>query len=298
MMAIVSGRIADVLWLGDPACHDPSVVGGKAAQLSRLAAWQSVPPGFCLTVAAFQRGAAALASVTEDLRVALESAYATLSNKAGARDLQVAVRSSAVDEDGLATSFAGQHQTFLNVTGFQGVTRAVEQCWASFSTEQVLDYRRRHGLALDSIGIAVLVQQLVTADVSVVLFSANPVTGNRDEVVITANWGLGESLVGGTTTPDAWTVARDTRQVIEQRIGAKERMTVPVPGGTREVDVPRLLRGQRSLSDAQIMDLVELGLTLEEQMGWPVDIECAYAGGQLYLLQCRPITTLAGASPV
>lgn len=236
--------------------------------------------------------------MTDDVRKALNNAYTRLSNAAGKTHLNVAVRSSAVDEDGLSSSFAGQHLTYLNVAGFPEVTRAVEQCWASFDTEQVLDYRRRHGLTVDSIGIAVLVQQLVTADVSVVLFSANPVTGNRDEVLITSSWGLGESLVGGTTTPDTWTIARETRQVLDQRIGEKERMTVPAADGTREVDVPRLLRGQLSLDTGQLMELMDLGLSLEEQMGWPVDIECAYAGGQLYLLQCRPITTLARASPV
>jgi phosphoenolpyruvate synthase/pyruvate phosphate dikinase len=129
-----------------------------------------------------------------------------------------------------------------------------------------------------------------------VIFSANPISGNRNEVVVTTSWGLGESVVSGTVTPDTWTVRKADLAVKEERIGAKERMTVAVTGGTREVTVPRLLRERTSLSRAQVTELAELVVELEEKVGQPVDIETAFAGDLLYLLQCRPITTLDESS--
>jgi phosphoenolpyruvate synthase/pyruvate phosphate dikinase len=156
----------------------------------------------------------------------------------------------------------------------------------------VLAYRSLHGLAIEGIGIAVLVQQLVMADVSAVLFSANPINGRRDEMVLTASWGLGESVVGGTVSPDTWIIDAASNDVIITSIGSKQRMTVAIPGGTREVEVPRMLREQLSLTEAQVREVARLGARLEAAQGWPVDIEVAFAGGELYLLQCRPITTL------
>ncbi|HLE28635.1 MAG TPA: PEP/pyruvate-binding domain-containing protein, partial [Anaerolineales bacterium] len=127
---------------------------------------------------------------------------------------------------------------------------------------------------------------------SAVVFSANPVTGNRDEVMINASWGLGESIVGGTVTPDTFIVRKSDLAVINRVIADKQHMTVSAPGGTREVDVPRFLRNAASLTDEQVVEMAKLALTLEVTMEHPVDVEGAYAGGELYLLQCRPITTL------
>jgi pyruvate,water dikinase len=140
--------------------------------------------------------------------------------------------------------------------------------------------------------LAVLVQQLVASDVSAVIFSANPITGNREEVMINASWGLGESIVGGTVTPDTFIVRKSDLAVFERVITEKQRMTVSASGGTHEVEVPRFLRKEASLNDAQIIEMASLAMTLEATMAHPVDVECAYAGGELYLLQCRPITTL------
>jgi pyruvate,water dikinase len=138
----------------------------------------------------------------------------------------------------------------------------------------------------------VLVQQLIPADVSAVVFSANPVTGNRAEVIINASWGLGESIVGGTVTPDTFVVRKSDLAITHRIIVDKQRMTVSVPGGTREVEVPGFLRKQSVLADEQIMEMARLAITLESTMEYAVDVECACAGGELYLLQCRPITTL------
>jgi phosphoenolpyruvate synthase/pyruvate phosphate dikinase len=162
----------------------------------------------------------------------------------------------------------------------------------SARSERALQYRRQQGLSLERLHLAVLVQQLVASDVSAVVFSANPITGNRDEIVINASWGLGESIGGGTVTPDTFVVRKADLAITGRVIVDKQRMTVAVSGGTNEVDVPRFLSDQASLNDEQVIEVAQLALTLDATMSHPVDIECAYAGGKLYLLQCRPITTL------
>jgi phosphoenolpyruvate synthase/pyruvate phosphate dikinase len=282
----------DVVWLGDPDAHDPARVGGKAASLSRLAAEHCVPPGFALTSSALGLAAPDLArgSVPEPLRARIGEAYSALG---GGR---VAVRSSAIDEDGDAHSFAGQHETFLNVEGLDAIGEAVVLCFASAFTSRAIDYRLHVGLPVDHIGLAILVQAQVPADSAAVVFSANPVNGRLDEIVINASYGLGESIVGGTTTPDTFVVRKADLEIISCAIGEKHLMTVPVPGGTRELETPALLRARPSLSDEQVGELAELARRLEHGTGAPVDIECAIHDDTVYLLQCRPITTLRAAS--
>ncbi|HMM43042.1 MAG TPA: PEP/pyruvate-binding domain-containing protein [Thermomicrobiales bacterium] len=282
---------AEILWLDDPRASDSDRVGAKTAHLSRLAQLHRIPPGFCLTVAAYRMRDAG-DRVGPELRGLIEDSYDELAERTGTASPAVAVRSSAIDEDGPIASFAGQHQTLLNVRGVDDICAAVERCWASARTEQVLAYRRRHDLPVDQIRIAVLVQQLVPADTSAVMFTANPVNGARDELVLTASWGLGESIAGGTVTPDSWTIIKPSCAIARAEIAAKSRMTVPAPGGVREIDVPRLLRQQPSLDARQVSEAAHLGVLLEQQLGWPVDVECAFAAGLLYLLQCRPITAI------
>jgi len=287
-----------ILWLGDLGSMDRALVGGKVANLSRLAAAYDVPPGYCLPTTALA-AREPMGNPTNDARrlpasvkERMANAYDRLADRCGAAP-SVAVRSSAVDEDGGSASFAGQHDTFLNISGADAIIAAVERCWESAYTDRALEYRRRQGLSTEQIGLAVLVQRLVPADVSAVVFSANPITGDRGEVVINASWGLGESIVGGTVTPDTVVVGKADRAVHARTIAEKRRMTVAVPGGTREVDVPRLLRSAPALNDRQIAAMADLATSLEATMGWPVDVECAFHGDRLYLLQCRPITTLA-----
>ena len=277
----------NLLWLGDPKSFDAALVGGKAANLSRLARMhQRVPDGFCIPVTVMDE------AHPRDLRDEIAQAIADLMACHSLPELVVAVRSSAVDEDGAAASFAGQHETFLNIVGVNSIMQAVTRCWESARSERALDYRRKQGLSGECVQLAVLVQQLVASDVSAVVFSANPVTGSRDEIVINASWGLGESIVGGTVTPDTFVVRKSDLAVMERVIADKQRMTVSAPRGTREVDVPRLLRKEVCLNDEQVVELAKLARTLEGTMEHPVDVEGAYAGGELYLLQCRPITTL------
>ncbi len=277
----------NLLWLGDPKSFDAALVGGKAANLSRLARmYHRVPDGFCIPVTLMDQ------AHPRDLRDEIAQAISDLMACHNLPELVVAVRSSAVDEDGAAASFAGQHETFLNIVGVNSIMQAVTRCWESARSERALDYRRKQGLSGECVQLAVLVQQLVASDVSAVVFSANPVTGSRDEIVINASWGLGESIVGGTVTPDTFVVRKSDLAVMERVIADKQRMTVCARRGTREVDVPRFLRKEAALTDEQVVEMAKLARTLEGTMEHPVDVEGAYAGGELYLLQCRPITTL------
>ena len=277
----------NLLWLGDPKSFDATLVGGKAANLSRLARmYHRVPDGFSLPVTVMDE------AHPFDLRNEIICAISDLMNCHSLPDFIAAVRSSAVDEDGATASFAGQHETYLNIVGAEAIIQAVIRCWESARSEHALHYRRQQGLSIAHPQIAVFVQQLVASDVSAVVFSANPITGNRDEVMINASWGLGESIVGGMVTPDTFIVRKSDVAVVQRIIADKQCMTVAVPGGTHQVEIPRFLRNISSLNDEQVIEMAKLALTLETTMEYPVDVECAYAGGELYLLQCRPITTL------
>ena len=276
---------AEILWLGEERCADPACSGGKAASLSRLAASRRVPHGFVVALAG--------PSLDRGMRRAVAAAYRRLGAVAGVADPPVAVRSSAIDEDGAGASFAGQHDTYLGVSGVDQVWWAIARCASSFAGERALAYRRRAGLAASPGRAAVLVQLLVPADASGVVFSANPVTGARDEIVVNAAFGLGESVVSGTVTPDAIVVGRHDLAVRDHAVADKRAMTVAVPGGgTREVPVPGCLRTRPAVDAAQARAAARLAAALERETGGPVDIEVAWAGSDLFLLQCRPITTL------
>src|SRR5512146_2072331 len=172
-------KFMNLLWLGDPKSFDAGLVGGKAANLSRLARlYHRVPDGFSLPVTV-------LDDVHPlDLRDEIICAISDLMACHRLSEFIAAVRSSAVDEDGATTSFAGQHETYLNIVGADAILQAVTRCWESACSEHALDYRRQQGLSVERPQLAVLVQQLVASDVSAVVFSANPVTGSRDEIMI------------------------------------------------------------------------------------------------------------------
>lgn len=276
-----------VIWLEETICQQIHLVGGKAANLAKLANQFRVPPGFVIPQPSVPQ------SVIRD-------AYQRLGDLIGEAQLAVAVRSSATDEDSAAAAFAGQYESYLNIIGVDAVCDAVELCWRSAGAERVVDYRRQHGLATQEHHLAVLVQALVPADVSAVVFSANPVTQSRQEIIVNASWGLGESIVGGTVTPDTFVIKADPTlrhptQIITSQIADKTTMTVRSANGTQAVRVPTLLRTRPSIQAEEVLEMAQLALDLQATLGYPVDVECAYATGKLYLLQCRPITTLAAA---
>lgn len=306
-----------------------SVGGGKAVNLGELIqAGFTVPAGFCITTAAYERVAAQAALDTylfgleaiscEDqarqmelatsIRTALcqtplppevadaiTKSYQTLS--AGS-PIPVSVRSSATAEDLPGASFAGQQETFLNVIGIEAVLAAVQQCFASLWTDRATQYRASLGLAPRDVRLAVVVQRMVEAEVAGVLFTANPLTGKRQEAVIDANPGLGEAVVSGATTPDHFVVQTETGEIVERHLGNKQVVVrVANGGGTQKIAV-----GAPSehfcLSDEQIRALAALGVRVEAWYGMPQDIEWAIdASGQTFLLQARPITTLFPLPP-
>ena len=206
----------------------------------------------------------------------------------------VAVRSSANAEDLPDMSFAGQQDTYLNVRGTDEVVAAVRNCWASLWTPRAMSYRHEMGIEHDAVAMAVVVQLMVPSDVSGILFTANPATGERSEMIINASFGLGEAVVGGQVTPDTYTVDRETMAAKDTIIGAKEQKIVADGDqGTKLEDIAEEERDQSSLSDGDIEELVTLALKAEAHFGGvPQDIEWAYSGGKLFMLQSRPITNL------
>ena len=278
------------LELGAPGCEDAAVVGAKAANLSRLAARYRVPPGFVVPAQPATGG------LPPELWSATLEAYRALGERVGEAEPLVAVRSSALDEDGLDASFAGQHATYLGIRGAAALHEAVTNALASAAAPAALAYRAARGVQADDVRIAVLVQQLVPAEVSAVAFSMNIVTGDPDEVMINSSWGLGDPVVSGTVTPDTYLVSALEFNVLRRELGAKHVMLSVGADGVTETAVPEAQRASPSLTEAQAAAIARLVCELQARMGWPADIECAFAGGELYLLQCRPITASAGTA--
>jgi rifampicin phosphotransferase len=204
----------------------------------------------------------------------------------------VAVRSSATAEDLPDASFAGQQETYLNIQGAAALLEAVKKCWASLWTPRAIAYRIKNNIDQNSVALAVVVQELVFADAAGILFTANPINGKRQEVVINAAWGLGEAVVSGLVTPDTITVNKTKGRTIRYEIAEKQIMTVRTPHGTQEQAVPEDRRKKAVLNKAQIAELTALAVGIEQFYGMPMDVEWAVAGGRFAILQARPITAL------
>jgi len=297
-------------------------VGGKGASLARMAAaGLPVPPGFHITTDAYRRyvdenqlgdrivAAAAQAQVNDpaalerasvqiqsliaqgaipgDIAETIRRWYGELGD-----DAAVAVRSSATAEDLPGMSFAGQLESYLNVRGGDRVVHAVKRCWASLWTGRAIGYRERQGIRPEDVGMAVVVEQLVPAEVAGVVFTANPVTGALDEVMINAAWGLGEAIVSGRVTPDTIVIDTRTGAIRSQEIASKEVMTVRSDEGTREEPVPADQRQRAALEPAQAAELARLAVKIEQLYGQAMDIEWAICGGRIFILQARPVTAL------
>src|SRR5438093_5796225 len=242
-----------VAWLGEPASFDESVVGGKSANLGRLAATFRVPPGFCIDAAVQARLGAAVngdASADAALNELTATSYTELGRRMGDTRPRVAVRSSAIGEDSRDASFAGQYESVLNVAGAPEVVDAVLHCWRSVSSARAVAYRRERGMT-ETPRVAVLVQVMVDPDVSAIAFSADPVSGSRQVVVVNAARGLGDAIASGTITPDTFRL-RKSDLVITSRACAD--------GG--------------AVPDGDVAAIARLAIQLETIMGGPVDIEC------------------------
>mgnify|MGYP001323172493 CR=1 FL=1 len=309
-----------VLRLDDPLAT-LEAAGGKGASLARMrAAGLPVPDGFHVVTTAYRRFVdenalqpgilAALAGVDlaspdsleaastairdlfdrgaipADVAAAIAGAYAGLDGAA------VAVRSSATAEDLPEASFAGQQETFLNIRGEDALLETVKKCWASLWTARAISYRARQGISPDSVALAVVVQALIPAEAAGILFTANPVTGDRGQVVISAAWGLGEAVVGGLVTPDALTVDKASGRVLDRQTADKQVMTVRTDAGVEEQPVPDALRRAPVLSDHAAAGLAHLAVQIEALYGMPMDVEWALEDGSFAILQARPITAL------
>ena len=296
-------------------------VGGKGISLAKLSrAGLPVPGGFHITTDAYRRFVAGnnlqprifaalqgadtarpdcldivsqqigklfdAAPIPAEISAAISAAYANL------KDAPVAVRSSATAEDLPEASFAGQQDTYLNMIGEAAVQQAVKRCWASLWTARAIAYRGKQNIAPADVALAVVVQELVPADAAGVMFTANPLNGRRDQVVINAAWGLGEAVVSGTVTPDSITVDKLTGRPVQRETVEKLVMTVRTDSGTREQPVPNRLKKVPVLNDAQVRKLSRLGLEIEKLYAAPMDIEWALAKDKFAIVQARPITSL------
>ena len=228
--------------------------------------------------------------LSDEIADELRQAYAALEGD----NPPVAVRSSANAEDLPGMSFAGQQDTYLNVRGEKALLAAVRNCWASLWTPRAISYRHQMGIAQDAVAMAVVVQLMVPSDVSGILFTANPATGERSEMIINASFGLGEAVVGGQVTPDTFVVDRESLTAKETIIGTKEQQIVSDGDqGIRLEAIAEDERGQSSLSDDALKELASVALEIEKQYdNIPQDIEWGIADDTLFLLQSRPITNL------
>lgn len=310
-----------VRWLAEIGADDIETVGGKGASLGELTgAGLPVPPAFIVTAGTYREfienagideeihdavdvdveDSAALARAQqranelildtpfpEELREEILASYAEFED-----DPFVAVRSSATAEDLPDASFAGQQETFLNVTEGDLLER-VKECWASLFTQRAIYYRKQQGFSSKDVNIAVVVQRMVDAEKSGVMFTSHPSTGDP-RIILEAAWGLGEAVVSGSVSPDNYVIDRESGELEEEMIATKKIRCVrdEESGETVEEEVPEEKREARVLEDGEIAQLIELGERVEDHYGTPQDVEWAIVSGEVFMLQSRPITTI------
>lgn len=292
------------------------LIGGKALGLHKLAASKvNVPAWFTLTTNAYAESTAGVfsdipakynekdlpvltARITGGIKeirfpASVESAVRDAWQKIQKKLAQpVAVRSSAVDEDAKNLSFAGQMESFLNITNEHELFSAIKECWASAFSERAVAYRLENNLNPLKVKVAVVVQCMIDARLSGVLFTADPVSGDRDKMVVSALWGLGEGLVSRGLNADNYILAKDG-EIISKEISHKTSKIISKPGGgVSEENISALECDKESLSEEQLIKLVQIGKKLEKDFGFPLDIEFCYDEKGIYVLQARPITTL------
>lgn len=318
-----------ITWFEDLRATDVAEAGGKGANLGELtSAGLPVPEGFVIPASEYLTAmadghvrdallgefadasrevddadrlaehAARLqatvreAGVPDHLRDRIIETYRRLGD-----DVPVAVRSSATAEDTAGTSFAGMHETFTDVVGVEALLQRVVDCWASLYGERVIAYRASQGMDAEP-AIAVVIQRLIPAERAGVMFTANPSTGDRSQLVVEAAFGLGEVVVSGQVEPDTYVLTKDGPRIAEVRVGHQTHELVSQPDGSVErVDLESPRADSRVLSDDEVVDLGRMALDVESHYGEPQDIEWAIEAGIPYLLQARPITTLGSSAP-
>ncbi|MBI2984026.1 MAG: PEP/pyruvate-binding domain-containing protein [Candidatus Kerfeldbacteria bacterium] len=299
---------------------DVALAGGKGASLGEMArAGIPVPSGFVVLTTAFEsfldetdidveieaqlhkinvRDVNSIERVSEDIRgqimsvdmptdIAKETRLAFVALQAPT----VAVRSSATAEDAAAASWAGELESYLNVTK-KDLLSAVQKCWASLFTPRAIFYRFENKLHRTKVSVAVVVQAMIQSDVSGICFTVHPVTKDYDQMVIEAGWGLGEAIVGGKITPDTYVIHKKGWEILDINVSEQKKIIVRGQHGTIERPVPPAKKTKQKLSKIQILALSKLCAKIENHYRRPQDIEWAWQRGNFYILQSRPITTL------
>ncbi len=332
---MVDKSTALILWFEELRKEDVPLVGGKNANLGEMInAGIPVPPGFAITAYTYKRfieetgikdkiyeiirevikekkpeeyqeaskrirALIESTPIPEDIEKAIREAYRELCRRVGLEkpELPVAVRSSATAEDLPDASFAGQQETFLNVVGEDEVLDRVRKCWSSLFTPRAIFYREQKGFKHEKVLISVAVQKMVNAKAAGVMFTLHPVTGDESKIVIESNWGLGESVVSGSVTPDEFVVDKETMQVVERRIAKKRTWTVrdPKTGETKAMELPEDLSEKPSLTDEEVLELAKLAVKIQEHYGRHMDIEWAIDKDlpfpqNVFIVQARPET--------
>jgi pyruvate, water dikinase len=305
--------------------HDIPLVGGKGANLGEMTqAGFPVPNGFAVTVESYdifirennisqkikdvlkgidvnqpdqlQHASSKVekiivsSKVPDSVASEVIKAYKKLSGTF--RSELVAVRSSATAEDLPGASFAGQQATYLNIKGTTNLLLAVRDCWASLFTPRAIFYREQNKIDTDKVGISVIVQKMVQSEVSGVMFTLNPVTNEKDRIIIDAVWGLGEMIVQGSVIPDHYVVQKDTFAILYKEISDQRVQLIKKGEKTEEREVPLSQRDKQKITDEEINKLARIAQGLQDHYYFPQDIEWAKEGNNLYIVQTRPITTM------
>jgi len=318
----------NIFWFKEVDKEDIPLVGGKAANLGEMIqAGFPVPDGFSVSASAYfkflednqlkskihqelklldkndpqsfgevsqkiqeliKKG-----KISRDLSQEIIKAYLKLGGRF--KKLPVAIRSSATAEDLPDASFAGQQETYLNVKGESSVLKRVHDCWASLFEARAIFYREQKGFDHFKVGIAVPVQTMIPSTVSGVMFTADPVTAQKNRIVIEAIWGLGEYIVQGIVSPDHYVVDRQSLEILKKDVISQPVQLVKAKIENKEVKVPKSLKNRRKLTDKQIVELAKIGKKIHQHYFFPQDIEWSLYKNKFYIVQSRPITTLKGA---
>jgi len=319
---------ANVLWFKELGIEDVNLVGGKGGNLGEMYNLGiPIPNGFVVTSKAYYkfieennlkkviqdilkttdvdqpdqlddaskkiRSIIRKAPLNQELSIEIMKAYKKLSGFGGLKNVPVAVRTSATAEDSADASFAGQGDTFLNVIGETNVLQRVRECWSSLFTSRSIFYQVKKHYDHFKIGVAVPVQKLVNSEISGIMFTANPVTGAKNEIIVETIWGLGEYIVQGKITPDQFVVDKNEWKIISENHVPQSIQLIRGKDETKEAPVPKSKRSKKKIDKAMALKIAKIGQKLNNHYGRPQDIEFAIDRGQLYIVQTRPITTLA-----
>ncbi len=330
----MASEMKNIYWFEELGKENLLQAGGKGANLGEMTrAGLPIPPGFIVSVGAYYRAirennlagfiegklrnldvqnAEALQRASDEIKAAIERApvpadirtdivraYNRMCGVSGIpsanQEILVAVRSSATAEDLPTASFAGQQATFLNMKGAEQVVDAVRRCWASLFEARAIYYRNENGFEHMRVGLSAVIQKMIQSESSGVMFTADPVSGDRSKIIIEAGFGLGEAVVSGQITPDNYVVDKETLKILDKFISQQEMMIIRLPNGkTDHADVPEEIQEKQKTNDDFIVQIAKFGRNIEKHYGYPQDIEWAVERGRVYITQSRAITTIKG----